>query len=365
MGADAEAAAIGAPGPGESRDTDRVADGLDSLGEQFQALSNQLEGVRTVLHQRMAELDAAASELNAREARLEEKEEALGELSAELEERQQTLAIVEQERDELADRLRAAEQAAQEQQEEFAEVRDELERVHADLEQRAAMLAEQERELAQREAAVQQLQEAFTSLSQALGTDGSGLPATPDPEGLAALTASLEQTIAARPPADAEPVEEHVEDVTAVADDEGPQAAAPADVAPEVADESVEEVREEAVSEVDASCEQPELSAVELEEPTAEVEEPLVEQVEPTGEPVVDVDDVAGEPPAESGEVGDTGGVNEDELEPEERKKLRVLRRLTGGRQSDAELLARIRDEKPLSRGGGPADKPKRRWWGG
>jgi hypothetical protein len=58
--------------------------------------------------------------------------------------------------------------------------------------------------------------------------------------------------------------------------------------------------------------------------------------------------------------------VDESTLTPEELHKLHVLRRLSGGRESDEELLARIRGEsrgEPVEAGAG--GKGKRRWWGG
>jgi DNA repair ATPase RecN len=61
------------------------------------------------------------------------------------------------------------------------------------------------------------------------------------------------------------------------------------------------------------------------------------------------------------------GSVDESTLDPQTRERLRVMRRLTGGRVPDVELLARIRGEQ---RACGPSTesaqrKSKRRWWGG
>lgn len=67
-------------------------------------------------------------------------------------------------------------------------------------------------------------------------------------------------------------------------------------------------------------------------------------------------------PPAPQGGHGDAGAVDESALSPEVLARLRVLRRLTGGKASDTDLLERIRQE----RGGqleASSGKPKRRWW--
>ncbi len=56
--------------------------------------------------------------------------------------------------------------------------------------------------------------------------------------------------------------------------------------------------------------------------------------------------------------------MDDSTLTAEQREKLRLLRRITGGRVPDAELLARLEEET----GGGRPDggsKKKRRWFGG
>ena len=58
--------------------------------------------------------------------------------------------------------------------------------------------------------------------------------------------------------------------------------------------------------------------------------------------------------------------MDEQALSPEELERLRVLRRLTGGRVSDHELLARVRAEVGGGAGSGddkPEKRGKRRWW--
>jgi hypothetical protein len=73
-------------------------------------------------------------------------------------------------------------------------------------------------------------------------------------------------------------------------------------------------------------------------------------------------------PPASKSVDLPAGAIDESTLDPEELEKLRVLRRLTGGRKSDAELLERIRKERG-ARGGdgggsrGGDSKSRKRWW--
>lgn len=62
------------------------------------------------------------------------------------------------------------------------------------------------------------------------------------------------------------------------------------------------------------------------------------------------------------------GDVDENTLTSEQRQKLRVLRRITGGRVSDVELLARIEADGAADMASPAADKDKRkkgRWWSG
>jgi len=59
------------------------------------------------------------------------------------------------------------------------------------------------------------------------------------------------------------------------------------------------------------------------------------------------------------------GQIDESALSPEQRQKLRVLRRITGGRVSDAELLARLEGETGDDSASGGGKRKKGRWWGG
>jgi len=69
--------------------------------------------------------------------------------------------------------------------------------------------------------------------------------------------------------------------------------------------------------------------------------------------------------PEETSRPAWAGTVDESTLTEEQRRKLRVLRRITGGRVSDAELLARIEAEAGRSAAPGGERKKKSRWWGG
>ena len=75
------------------------------------------------------------------------------------------------------------------------------------------------------------------------------------------------------------------------------------------------------------------------------------------------VEQPAAEPPAAADEPPPSGSVDEAALTPQEVERLHVLRRLTGGKRSDSELLARIRAE--LAGGEAPEDHRKKEtlWW--
>ena len=67
-----------------------------------------------------------------------------------------------------------------------------------------------------------------------------------------------------------------------------------------------------------------------------------------------------------SSQITETSAVDEAKLDPEVRGKLRVMQRLTDGRVSDAELIARIRREAGTETVDlDSTDKSKRHWWGG
>jgi hypothetical protein len=63
--------------------------------------------------------------------------------------------------------------------------------------------------------------------------------------------------------------------------------------------------------------------------------------------------------------VAQTEFVDESALTPEQRGKLHILRRVTGGRVPDAELLARLDEEAGAGARPDGDGKKKRRWFGG
>jgi hypothetical protein len=100
------------------------------------------------------------------------------------------------------------------------------------------------------------------------------------------------------------------------------------------------------------------------EDPAVPDIEALAQEAAAPAEPETEPVDDGAAPPEERDTPADTSQVDENDLDPETRKKLRVMRRLTGGTVSDQELLARIRaDGGPTGDGGGSGKK--RRWWGG
>jgi len=214
--------------------------------------------------------------------------------------------------------------------------RQQLEQIAAENRQREARLAAQaarlqdlEAELtaraeavAQRERAVERLQSAILEISQTLTEADAELVR----EGLSVISAPGEA------PA-----------VTNLGD-EAAQASGP-----QTETEAVSPVLEVAAEQAKPQDVQPAPVTEEYPEESSPV---------PIGEPQAQVPEV--QPEAD-------GSVDESTLDPQTRERLRVMRRLTGGRVPDVELLARIRGEQRAS---GPSTEPaqrksKRRWWGG
>ena len=71
------------------------------------------------------------------------------------------------------------------------------------------------------------------------------------------------------------------------------------------------------------------------------------------------------EVPAGRDATAPDGTIDESKLTPDQRQKLHVLRRITGGRIPDVELLARLESETAGSAPAGADKRKKGRWWSG
>jgi hypothetical protein len=351
-----------------TRHTDEVAAGISSITNDLGALSRQLADLHAALQGRLDELNQRETAISGREADLDRQ-------SKELAEAEQ--------------RLDAG--------------GGELEQARSELEARAAELAARETKLAAREEAVLEFQATMADVMQAFGA--------PRPRGLpmegqqAAGTASAEivpaQTatgVNADPPEDSG----HAGDAASSDSNELLQGAGkshePADSA--VPDESDQHPAADLIEEYgsDPPIQQPDDGHQTPSEQSDDGQDTSVEQTsgEQAGEgqgsspedtepdpPVSGPREAPGsvsEPEAaaphepettttEGGEPSTPESIDaalEAELDEDTRQKLKVLRRLTGGRVSDQELLARISGEHEPAPAAAPASgKPKRRWWSG
>ncbi|MBU0638849.1 MAG: hypothetical protein KKB50_08290 [Planctomycetes bacterium] len=300
------------------------------LDEQFSTLTDAISSAHSQLEDFQAALRERLVELNQREA----------EAATLLNQRNE----IEQHGEELKEHARELEETEGVLREHEQQLHDE----RSGLEQRAELLRNRQDELekqaealAVREAAVRKFQAAFADIANAFSA--------PVPE------------------------------VGRTTIDDGPQINAGSETAAEN-DANVQlnsdPDESEIAAAIDAAYEQAKASALanELPPDDAARDEPDVNEAEPghSAEAAeVAVAEVAADSPAAGGEPPEDAGtgpepIDEAELRPDELEKLRVLRRLTGGKVPDTQLLARIRgdqesEEAHSAKSGG---KHSRRWWG-
>lgn len=244
-----------------------------------------------------------------------------------LDEQQAALAAARSELENQQAQLQAAQAELAPQREALAALQAELEQQQSALAARVAVFEQRERELieadkalAKRHDAVARFQHLFSEMAASLGMSGAGLPELHGALGLKPSGAAAEGAPTAGP---GEQPATPTQETTAAHDEPGPAAAgAPAGDAP-------------------ASAAQP-----------------------PATQPGVG-------PAAERTATGalprgvfPDGRVDESLLDADELQRLKVLRRLTGGSRTDAQLLERIRQERETQSGGAPpAKKSGKRGW--
>jgi len=367
------------------------AEPLSQLFAQFDALSGHLEELQELYRarsQHVTDREATCArregELQERENRLSQARQDLAELDAELLDRQaelaQTLELQKAERDDL-DRQRAALGEERERQQarenDLNRRRDELACRAAELNARQVELEDQRRALAAERQQLEQDRNEVTAARAALDDRQAELDArSQELDAKQAALARGEQTLEQqreectrsaaafreREQALAERIDmlttreaalasfrdTLAQIATALTDDPAPPATTPAPIegAPSAGD-AAQAARGGSAETAPAPGSKGQL---------------LEAEDEPEGEGTLP----AAEPVHENAVGADHLRVEERSLEPEVLKKLYVLRRLTGGRVPDAELLQRIERERHAApRAPARSSRSKHRWWRG
>lgn len=271
---------------------------------ELNALSQELDSQRNAIARQQQEIDAARASLETDANALQAEREAF---QTEREQAQAEGAEIDRtkaELDEQAKRLQA-------EFDNVAALEESVRQQQAHFEQRERDLNAREEDVLQRELCLEDFRASLTRIVEAFDLDA------PPPH--------AEANVSATP----EPLGAQESDVSSAAPDDGeaPVADAPADVV-----DAAESDAPVGVAEADA-----EAAAPVADEPTADAPAP---QPAAAAEPQIDL----------------------ASLPPEVQGKLRMMRRLAGGRKSDAELLAQIKK----SNAGAAAHEPeaeKRRWF--
>lgn len=281
---------------------------IESESAQLKARAAEIEAAQAVLEQNRAELEAET-------ARLNEERDALGQLQSGLESRENG----------LTEQLAAIEARETE-----------LKSAVAALELRESAVGDREQSLMVREEAIARFQNAFSGMAALFGSKSGLKSGDADLNALAALAGMASEESAengARNDMSA------ATESTAVGSEpvtQGPRPTGRAAAAP------TKPARQ------DAAVAGP-----------AEAQPAPAPQADVAAAPAVKV--------IPQGPASANGAVDESALDADELEKLRVLRRLTGGRKSDAELLDRIRGERGSRDSSGARGhndpKSKKRWW--
>ena len=295
-----------------ARQMDEVAAGISSITENWGVLAEKLAAFQAALQLRLEELSQREARLSDREADLADREASVAAREADLERQSKELADAKQELEVGGGEISAWQQ--------------ELEQMQSALEARAAELEAAETRLAAREEAVRKFQATLAGLMQAFGT---------------AVPSDLMQAQARL--SDSSP------DPAPVASEDPPPE-------PPAGDEAEPDLMSQVIEPSDDATALPECDDAE----TEGVPEPGVEE-EAQPERAEEHPAAAEHEGRDSAPEGD-GSPTAEDLDEDTRQKLKVLRRLTGGRVSDEELLERISHERQGSTDDSTAGK-KRRWW--
>jgi hypothetical protein len=363
---------------------------LTALETELRAARQELDASRAVLDQSKAELEQRrrqletdASDLDQRRGHfavecsgLEARRDELLKQSQDLEEQRRQCAAASAEnerhsgvlaartaelerREREADELRRRVQADAEAQQGRA---DELRAMSEALEQRETAIAERERAMAAREEAMSRFQDALSRITSALG---AGLP-----DDALAIAEAGDSEASERAERHARAPDDHSRasaDPRSTGEPGSGEPAKlpgrPASVQPLSSDATAPPSGRAEAARVPESAESAKLQGKTATPPVRSSAEaphtpdrPGAATEKPPGAPTTTEDGIA--------LLGD-GRVDESRLAPEELRKLRMLRRMSGGRTPDVELLRRVRreaGENALKPGGA---KPKKRsWWG-
>jgi hypothetical protein len=288
---------------------------LQARAQQLDSHRAALEARESQLEQRAAEIERRAAELEARQAELVERESELAAGRAELAQWREAL-------DAECSRM-AAEQEA-------------LERLRIELESREEELLAEQAMLERRHQALVRFQQAFSEVAATLDLATAGT--SPD-----------DPHLAARTPAG---IEEPVAFELGAVDPKARSSAAGG--LPDVQHPAAH--AEESDAEAGST-------------PRGEAGSALGTDPGPTGPPAAPPPPESGPPRVRencgAGEPSPGHDVDESKLDPQELLRLRVLRRLTGGKLPDAQLLERIRQERATATAteSAPGRKGWRRWW--
>jgi hypothetical protein len=322
-----------------------VAAGVESITGGLGALTAKMAELQAALQRRLEALGQREALIASRQSDLDKRDQELNETKAQLES--------------VRGELEGGRGDLEAMQKELEQVQSELATRAAELEARAAELTSEEERLATREEAVRKFQTTMAGVMQAFAVPGSTALNVDSPR------ASRRSAVSAVP--DPEP-------------GDPPDAAEPNPPPPEP-----DKLDEQ--SSVSPEPSQPEIqAAAPLLEDDSHAAPTELHDAESNGSDanVVECSETPPEPPDEpprahanepapstkhhapaSGPEGD-GTVAEADLDDDTRQKLKVLRRLTGGRVSDKELLARIAGEPDgAPAGASGAGKSKKRWWSG
>ncbi|TWT42424.1 Chromosome partition protein Smc [Phycisphaerae bacterium RAS1] len=369
---------------------DQARGQLQKERDEFDANRQSIEGQRRKIEQAEQELARRQSEAADRQKTLDARHEELESFSREVSEKsrsaehavgqlEQQRGDIEQRRAELAteqERLRKQDEAVTSRMAELKRRDDEVTERHnrlaedleslsqfertlqstrTELADQEARIQAHEQELIRREAAMKQFQEAMKGIAAAFG---GALPI--DPATMAAVNMPS--------PRDIEPAPSIVPAHTAVPGISR-EPAAPAETGPDPERHSPSSGPTDARPLPQVVPER----ASEQSEPTSDADDRSTEAAPQRRAGDATVAAIEPEQPAAATPsapprpaLAAAGDIDESRLSPDELKKLKVLRRLTGGRTTDAELLARIRHE---AGGAAAAELPqqgsrkKRTWW--
>lgn len=337
-----EAASSILAGELEQRESQLAARIAEAEGQLAQAESQrqEIERARGELAAQQQQLESEKSRIDARSAELDAAQAELERKNADLETERGRIAQEREALNQLHAGLEAREAALAEQQAAFDARQEEFKATLATIELRETAVSDREAALVVREEAIARFQNAFSGMAALFGnTKGGASNAVPDLGAMAALAGMAGGNSQAAVQAASELAAAASSLASVKEGGSQNSTAAPSQAGDGVAtDHGAGSHLKNSAGPGTASAESPPVSPVKV------------------------------IPPVNKSADLPAGAIDESKLDPEELEKLRVLRRLTGGRKSDAELLERIRKEKGARSGDGGGSrggdsKSKKRWW--